>query len=491
MTSTTIITDADWVVGFDGTGHRLIRNGTVAFSGGTITYVGTRYSGPRDSVIDGSGRIVIPGLIDMHTHLALEARTKGFSDDHGSRKLWMSGLFEYLPAMGLFDHPGSPLFDHEGAVDALRFAVVELLKGGATTVFDIGWVSDQTLAVFGESGLRVFTGPVIRSGRWFTLDGHDIGYEWHLDAGRQSFQAAVEFIERRSGEWGGRLQGVLIPAGPDTIEPALLPEIMSAARRLGVPVQIHAAQSVHEYLEMMRRHGQTPVQFLAGHQAIGPQVTLGHAVHLAHHSTIRYPDHDDLGLIAATHTNVVYCPWNFGRRGRRMESFGGYLRRGINVAIGTDTVPHDMMEEIRCAAMISKVTTNDPACPTAAETFTAATLGAAKALGRDDLGRLAPGARADLVVIDGRTMPMRPLRDPIKNLVYYGGSRSVEMVWVDGRLLVRDGKVLGVDEMELAERVQLAAERALARVPERDWAHRTPEVMSPLSFPLWEPAHPV
>lgn len=486
MSRTTVIEHADWVVGFDGKSHRLIRGGTVAFRDGAITFVGRHYDGPADTKFDGRGRVVIPGLIDLHAHLALEARTKGFSDDHGSRQLWMSGLFEYLPAMGLFDGPGSPLFDREGVVDALRFAVVELLKGGATTVFDIGWVSDDTLAVFEASGLRVFVGPVIRSGRWSTVNGHEVTYEWHLDVGRQAFRSAVDFIERRSGDWGGRLNGAFIPAGPDTIEPALLPEIMDAARRLGVPVQIHAAQSVHEHLEMMRRHGQTPVEFLAAHGMVGSPVLLGHAVHLAHHSTIRYPDHDDLGLIAATGTNVVYCPWNFARRGRRMESFGGYLRRGVNVAIGTDTVPHDMMEEMRCAAMISKVTTNDPAMPTAAETFTAATLGASRALGRDDLGRLAPGARADIVVLDGGAMTMRPLRDPIKNLVYYGGSRSVDRVFVDGRMLVEHGRVLGVDEHALGERLQAAAERALAHVPDRDWARRTHEQMAPLSFSLWE-----
>jgi 5-methylthioadenosine/S-adenosylhomocysteine deaminase len=488
--TTTVLADADWVVAYDGRGHRLLRGGQVAIRGDRIVAVGRDYRGPRDRVIDARGRVIIPGLIDLHTHLALEARAKGFSDDHGSRRLWMSGLFEYLPALGLFDRPGSPLFDRQGVLDALRFALVELLRGGATSVFDIGWVSDETLEVFEASGLRVWVGPVIRSGRWHTRRGHAVEYEWDLEDGRRAFRAAVEFIERRSGDWQGRLQGALIPAGPDTVEPALLPEIMRAAERLGAPVQIHAAQSVHEHLEIMRRHGQTPIQFLAGHGLVGPRVLLGHAVHLAHHSTVRYPDHDDLGLIAATGTHVVHCPWNFGRRGRRLESFGGYLRRGVNVALGTDAAPHDMFEEMRCAAMISKVTDNDPASATAAETFTAATLGAARALGRDDLGRIAPGAKADLVVLDGRAMAMRPLRDPVKNLVYYGGSRSVEMVFVDGRLLVRDGRVLDVDERELGERLQAAAERALARVPERDWAGRTHEEMAPLSFPPWEPGPP-
>ncbi len=485
--ATTVIDNADWVVGFDGQGHRLIRNGAVAFHGDTITFVGVGYDGPRDTVVDARGRIIMPGLIDLHAHLALEARTKGFSDDHGSRKLGMSGLFEYLPAMGLFDAPDSSRYDRDGRLAALRFALVELAKSGTTAVFDIGAADEASLAVMEASGLRIFAGPVMRWGRWYTPNGHEVRYEWDLDAGRRTFRTAVEFVEKRSGDWAGRLTGVLIPAGTDTLDPAQIPEIMTAARRLGAPVQIHTAQTVHEHHEIMRRHGQTPVEFLAHHGMIGPQVILGHAVYLAHHSRIRYPDHDDLGLLASTGTHVAYCPWNFARRGRAMESFGGYLRRGINVAIGTDTCPHDMMAEMRWAAVISKVVSHDAGLPTAAETFTAATLGAARALGRDDLGRLAPGAKADLVVLDGRTMAMRPLRDPIKNVVYYGGSRTVDRVFVGGRMIVRDGRVPDMDELALGEQVQAAAERALAAVQDRDWAGRTHEEMAPLSFPLWEP----
>jgi len=487
LTETIVISNADWVVGFDGSGHRLIKNGTVAFRGNTITYVGTNYKGPADTQIDGRGRVVIPGLINMHNHLALEARTKGFSDDHGSRKLGMSGLFEYLPAMGIFDPPDTERYDLEGRLDALRYAAAELLKGGTTTVFDMGWVSDESLVVLEESGLRVYTGTMIRSGRWYTPNGHEVLYEWDYEAGRRSFKAAVEFVEKRSGDWGGRFTGALVPGGTDTFEPELFREVMVAARQLKVPVQVHVGQTVHEHMEIMRRHGQTPVEHLASYGMTGPQVTYGHAVYIAHHSSIRYADHDDLGLIADTGTNVSYCPWQFARRGRAMESFGGYLRRGINVTIGTDTLPHDMVEEMRWAAVISKVTTHDAGLPTAAETFTAATLGGAKALGRDDLGRLAPGAKADLVVFDGRTMNMRPMRDPIKNIIYYGGTRSIDMVFVDGKVLVEGGKVLEVDEYALGDRVQAAADRALARVSERDWAGRTHEQMAPLSFSLWEP----
>ncbi|MBI4279538.1 MAG: amidohydrolase family protein [Armatimonadetes bacterium] len=480
MAHTTAIANADWVVGYDGAGHRLIRGGTVAFSDNTITYVGTGYAGPADTVIDGRGRVVIPGLISTHAHLTTEARNKGFLEDAGSRKLWHSGLFEYMPAMGM------AAFDQEAVVDVLRFSLVELVKSGCTAVFELGRPTEKTLVAMEESGLRIFTGPMYRSARWHTQNGHAVHYQWDEEAGRHGLREAVDFVERHSSAWGGRLTGVLCPAQADTCTPELLRETMAAARRLDTRVQIHAAQSVSEHLEMMRRHGMTPIEFLARQGMVGPQVIIGHALLLAHHSAIRYPDHDDLGVLAQTGTHVAHCPWVFGRRGVHMESFGGYLRRGVNVTIGTDTCPQDMMEEMRWAAVLSKNATNDAACPTAAETFTAATLNAARALGREDLGRLAPGAKADVVILDGRAMTIRPLRDPVKSIVYYGASRSVETVIVDGRVLVRGGQVLDVDEYVLAERLQGVAERTLAGVKERDWAGRTHEQLSPLSFPLWE-----
>lgn len=478
MAGTTVITDADWVVGFDGTKHRLIKGGTVAYKMNTITFVGTSYDGPADVRIDGRGRVVIPGLISTHAHLMFEGRNKGFLEDQASRKLWMSGLFEHMPVMGSFGP--------DALVDVLRFACVELAKSGCTSVFEIGRVDDETLAVLEESGLRVFTGPVFRSARWYTRNGHEVLYDWDEVAGRNGLKSAISFVEQHGGAWGGRLTAVLSPGQVDTCTPELLRETMAAASSLKVPVQIHAAQSVHEHLEIMRRHGQTPLEFLTHQGMIGPQVIIAHALFLAHHSMIRYPDHDDLGVLADTGTHVAHCPWVFGRRGLHMESFGGYLRAGVNVTIGTDTCPQDMMEELRWAAVLSKNATGDVAMPTAGETFTAATLGAARALGRNDLGRLAPGAKADLVVLDGRSMTMRPLRDPIKSIVYYGASRSVETVVVDGRIVVRDGKVPGMDEYALADRIQAVTESTLATVHKRDWAGRTHEQMSPLSFSLWD-----
>lgn len=483
MSSSAVIENVDWLVGFDGSEHRLIRGGALAFAGDRITFVGRRYMGQADEVIDGRGHVVIPGLIDLHAHLMFQALAKGFMDDVGSRKLWMTGLYEHYPALGLFATGGLSLHDQ---LDILRFDLVELVTSGVTTVFDLGAHTEESLQILGDVGLRAVIGPMYRSARWYTLNGHEVLYEWDPDGGRQGFKMALEFIEKHWGDFGGRITGALCPAQVDTCTPGLLKETMEAAERLNVPVQIHAAQTVVEHMEIMRRHGRTPIEFLASCGMIGPSIILGHGMFLAHHSMIGYPDHDDLSLLARTGTHVAHCPWVNARRGLAMESFGGYLRAGVNTGLGTDTCPHDMMQEMRWAAVISKIIARDPALPTAGEVFSSATLGAARALGREDLGRLSPGAKADFVVLNARTMNMRPLLDPIKNIVYYGTNQSVETVFVDGRPVAQGGRVLDMDGGELGERVQRAAEERIATVSERDWAGRSAQDISPLSFPLWE-----
>jgi len=169
-----------------------------------------------------------------------------------------------------------------------------------------------------------------------------------------------------------------------------------------------------------------------------------------------------------------------------METFGRYVRNGLTVGLGTDSCPHDMMEEMRWAAVVSKALDKDTAIPTAADAFHAATIGGARALGRDDLGRLAPGCKADLVLVRTDRMPMAPGRDPIKSLVYYNANRCVDTVLVDGRVVVRNGRVPDVDEADLCRRVRAAQVESLADAATRDWAGRDEWTLSPLSLPLWD-----
>jgi len=168
-----------------------------------------------------------------------------------------------------------------------------------------------------------------------------------------------------------------------------------------------------------------------------------------------------------------------------LRDFGRYRRAGINLGIGTDTYPHNMIEEMRHVGYLARLMAQTPRAVTTGEVFHAATVGGAKALGRDDLGRVAVGARADLVMVDMTHHLMRPSRDPVRSLVYAAADRAVHTVYIDGHRVVHEGQVHSLDYRKAAEQVDEAQRRAEALVPSRDLvAGRSAEQMSPLSFDI-------
>jgi cytosine/adenosine deaminase-related metal-dependent hydrolase len=275
---------------------------------------------------------------------------------------------------------------------------------------------------------------------------------------------------------------MMAPAQVDTCTADLFVDATAAAHELGVPVQTHASQSVVEYREMFRRHGLSPVGWLHSLGVLGPHFIIGHAIFLDHHSWIRGPEPGDLDLIAETHTSVAHCPNQFARGGMALEHFGRYVRRGVNMGIGTDTFPHNMIDEMRWAVVVAKLASGDVGSTSLGEVLDAATVGGARALGRDDIGRLAPGCKADLVLVDLDHPQMRPMRDPLKSLVFSALERPIAQVYVDGRQVVRDGRVLTIDvEANLAE-LAAGQARGMRGIPERDWAQRSPEEAFPMSL---------
>jgi cytosine/adenosine deaminase-related metal-dependent hydrolase len=249
---------------------------------------------------------------------------------------------------------------------------------------------------------------------------------------------------------------------------------------------VHIAQSVAEVQEMIRRHGKTPVQWAHEIGILGPETILGHALFLDGHSWIRWWTRTDLRLIAETGCSVAHCPTPFERYGQVMENFGDYLRAGVNMGLGTDTTPHNLVEEMRKAAVLARIAARDIETVTASDLLDAATVGGAKALMRGDLGRIAAGAKADLVLVDLTVPQMRPVRDPLRSFIYHAADRAVRDVFVDGRQVVAEGKVLPLDQADAAERLAAAQQRMLDAAPRRDYRKRTAEQISPLSLPLAE-----
>ena len=249
-----------------------------------------------------------------------------------------------------------------------------------------------------------------------------------------------------------------------------------------MPIQIHAAQSINEFQEIVRRTGLTAVQWLDELGYLGPRASIGHGIFLDHHPWVRWGSRTDLHRLAETGTSVAHCPTVFARRGVTLRDLGSYLKAGVNVAIGTDTYPHNMIEEMRHAGIYARITAETPFNVTSGDVFRCATLGGARLLGRSDIGRLAVGAQSDLVLVDLTHPMMQPSREPLRSLIFSAAERAVRHVFVAGRQVVRDGKVLTMDYAAAAAGVNDSQKRALAGVPARDWAGRSIDELAPPSF---------
>jgi cytosine/adenosine deaminase-related metal-dependent hydrolase len=202
------------------------------------------------------------------------------------------------------------------------------------------------------------------------------------------------------------------------------------------------------------------------------------------HSWIRWHTKDDIRLLAESGCSVAHCPTPFARYGILMESFGDYVRAGINMAVGTDTTPHNMLEELRKAGTFARIASRDINNVSTGMLLHAATVAGAKALMRDDLGKLAPGAKPDLVVVDLRCPDMMPARDPLRSLVFHAAERAVKDVYVAGRKVVADGRVTTLDHTDAADRLTRAQAKMMELVPTRDYRARTADTIAPLTLPV-------
>ena len=473
----TVIRNADVVVAWDAAAsrHVYLHGADVAFEGGTLRYVGPRYEGQADETVDGSGRMVMPGLVNIHSHPSSEPLNKGFLDELGSPALYNSSLYEFMPIL----RP-----DAEAVPDCVQVAYSELLLSGVTTLADLSVAHPGWLDLAAQSGLRVCLSPMFRSARWYTKNGYVVEYEWDEKAGAEAMAAALDVVEKAQNHPSGRLFGMVCPAQIDTCSEGLIKDSYAEANRRGLPWQIHAAQSTVEFHEITRRHGVSPIQWLEKLGVLGKTSIIGHAIFLDDYPRVAWHSRRDLALLAETGTTVAHCPTVFLRRGIALDDFGRYRRAGVKIGMGTDTYPHNMLEEMRHIGYVARLMAESPRTLTTTDIFEAATTAGAAALGRDDIGRLEAGCKADIVMVDLAHPMMQPRRDPVRSMIYAAAERAVDRVYVDGRLCVQGGTVLTMDYPAAARRLHEAQKRTEAAAPGYDWAKRPVTDYSPLTFPV-------
>jgi len=475
-----------FVVGFDGDEHRLLRDGVVVIEGKRVKHVGKSYSGQVDRWIDASGSLVIPGLINTHIHAAGSPKDKSFLEDVGARHFYMSSLGENLTALGMSMTDG----DRETFA---KYSLAECLLSGNTTLVEMGMVgslgAERAVKIIGDLGVRACEGPGITDGRWERTQGANIQTTWlDPEEGLKRLDEAERFAKKYEGALDGRLIPALYPDKVDTCSAGLQRAVREKADELKIPVSIHAGQWVVEFQNMLRMYRRTPVEFLHDTGLLGPDLVIGHGWAISGHPLVAYPpvDGGDLQILAESGATVSHDPVVFVKRGNKMHSHSRYLKAGVNVSIGTDTAPQDMLNEMRIASYVSKLADWDCHSGSSREVFNSATLGGARGIERADLGRIAPGALADIAVVGMSSMNTVPVRDPIRNLVNSCQRSDVKTVIVDGEVVVEDGRLLTIDQDELVKEVQRAADGIWARIPENHYLGWMADEVSPQSLKLWE-----
>ena len=484
-----------WVIGFDEGHHTLVPDGVVVIEDDRIIYVGRQFEGTCDREFDARGKLVSPGFIDTHVHSGHRA-THRLISDCGRREFFGQPFLEFtIPREGTkvrgdkrFDAPDQGAVDEADRFFAL-FTVAELLRNGTTTFLEIVSqvrIQEQLARAAEELGIRAYLGPGYNSGRWVGGEHGHLKRVFDEPGGLRLFEAAKEFIRKVDGSCDGRIRGLLCPDATDICSFELIKATREAADELGAPIQIHASYSVLEFYQIVSEHGMTPIEWLESAGVLGPGTSLGHGNFVAENRLMNYSGGRDLEILANTETSIAHCPVNLVRRARFLD-WDQFRKANINIALGTDTYPRDMIMQMRMASYFGKVISGNLFAGSAAEVFEAATLGGARALKRGDLGRLAPGAKADVLIIDtaGReNLRWGPVRDPVKSLVECGISDDVETVLVDGIVRMEERKIAGIEMSEIARRAQSIAEDVWGHLQDWDPLRRTAEQMCPWSFPL-------
>jgi len=430
----------------------------VVVQAGRIAAVTTERPGLDADWISLPDSLLLPGFVNLHNHAFSAPLFRGLADDIAEGEL--PGDIIYSLLMPLGDIAADVLNEDEMG-DVAEMALLETLKGGSTTIMDI-WRLQQAPFI-GRAralGLRTYSCPYLFSTPKMDMDAE--GRPVTAPAGGDTGYDTVMALFRAHDEGPrGRTRIGFGPHGLDTCTPELLTRLRDTVRDIGCPLTIHTAQSQME-LEIVRaRYGKSPIEHLRDLGLLRPGTVLAHCV--------RATD-DELALIRDHGAAVASCPYAFSRLGIAVP-FARFLDSGVRLGVGTDGVCLDMVAELRAAAMLAKVQSGRSGIASAEAMLRAATAEGAAALERPDLGLVAPGATADLVLFDLSGARYQPVWNPLQSLLTNGVAADLHSMAIDGALVMRDRRVLVADETAVARRGGSAIRRvweaavAMGRLP--------------------------
>ena len=419
--------------------HR-ITSGDVAIVDGTIVHIGGAYTPTTSSydIVDTADCIVMPGLVQAHVHLC-QTLARGRADD-----------------LELLDWLAQTIWPYEAALDAdamrasAELGCAELLRGGTTAILDMGSVHHyaQVFAAAERSGLRLTGGKAM-------MDSPDPLIPAGLrESTRDSLDESARLAERWHGAAEDRLRYAYAPRFALSCTDELLREVGKQSRTRGLRIHTHASENLGEIAEVRRRTGKENLDYLNDVGLLGEHCTIAHCVHV---------NDADRALLAKTGTHVCHCPSSNCKLASGIAAIPELIAAGVSVAIGADGAPCnnnlDGFLELRLAALLHKPGRGPRTMP-APEVVRMATMGGAHALGlADRIGSLELGKRGDVIAIAVDTLHTTPATSPYSAIAYAAKAADVRHVVVDGRIVVRDQRLISLDETAVKRAARQHAQR--------------------------------
>jgi len=382
-----------------------------------------------DEVIDATGKVVIPGLIQSHVHLT-QTLFRGQGDD-----------------LELMDWLRNKIWPLEGSHTAesnyvsAKLGIAELIKGGTTAIIDMATVNhtDKIMEAIEETGFRALVGKCM-------MDMGDADKRL-MEETRASIDQSVELLERWHGAADGRITYAFAPRFVISCSEELLLEVRDLAEKYDVMVHTHASENQGEIAIVEERHGQRNIDYLHSIGLTGEKLVLAHCIWLSE---------NEMKILAETGTKVAHCPSSNLKLASGIAKIPEMIEMGINVSLAADGAPCnnnlDMFTEMRNASLIQKARLLDSTVMPAQKIFELATLGGAKAMCKEDeLGSLEVGKKADVVIIEQNNIHSVPTNtvNVIANLVFSTRATDVETTIINGKVLMLNKVLQTIDEAQL------------------------------------------
>ena len=417
--------------------RQVITNGAVAIDGGRILAVGPRSEILKQyfafETIEANDRLIIPGLINGHTHIPMTL-FRGLADDLDLQE-WLTKYIFPAEAKNVTEE-----FVRVGS----RLGLAEMIRGGTTTYCDMYYFEDAIAEETARAGVRGLLGE--------TLIDFPV-------ADNKTHEEGMAYVERYVSRWKGHelIIAAVAPHAPYTVSEDHLKAIRAFADRTGVPIVTHISETKREVEDSLKAKGASPVTYLDQIGFLDKQVIAAHMV---------WPLENDLSILKSRGVGIVHNPQSNMKLASGVAPVPKMMADGLLVGLGTDGAASNndlnMWEEMDTAAKLHKVFSGDPKVMTAKQAFELATIRGAESLHLEkEIGSLEPGKRADLAIVERTSLHQMPLYNLYSDLVYATKASDVQTVIINGRVVMRDRHLLTLNESSIKKRARVFRERIL------------------------------